>query len=251
MESCGLGVEHAAVVADEVVELLGGDVAHTVDDERFEPAHSEPPGDRLHRDQHVVDLPPVEALRRVGRFDATGRGDHTQAFALEHARRTRPVGPAAEEHGVEPGLQQAGRRIPVRRVLQHDCVGGLERPLLGFDVDGAIRIEGVEVAHGDAGDVRDTCGERGVDARVREIRMREDDESGRRGCVGLVHELPFSCVRMLSTASPAARFAASTTERSCSSRPLARAPSMRSPRWLASRAGSGAPASAHRSAIHA
>ena len=84
----------------------------------------------------------------VGVTGATGADGHQQLLAGQ-GLTGRAVGPAVEEHVVEPLLEQGGGGVPVHGELEDDPVGGLQGGLLGGDVDLLIGVEVVHVAHGD------------------------------------------------------------------------------------------------------
>ena len=84
----------------------------------------------------------------VGVTGATGAHGHQQLLAGQ-GLTGRSVGPAVEEHVVEPLLEQCGGGVPVHGELEDDPVGGLQGGLLGGDVDLLVGVEVVHVAHGD------------------------------------------------------------------------------------------------------
>lgn len=98
--------------------------------------------------------------------------------------------PAESEDLVLPLLEQRGGVVPEHRVLEDDHVVFGVQCLLGGDVDLEVGVGGVEVVHGDMGQLTDGVHERRVGLRLGQVGVTYDKENvGQRGTSSVISEM--------------------------------------------------------------
>lgn len=103
----------------------------------------------------------------------------TTAFLLGQlrGRAVHGEGPAEGENLVLPLLEQRGGVVPEHRVLEDDHIVVGQQRLLCGDVDPEVGVGGVEVVHGDVGQIADGVHERRVGLRPGQVGVAYDKKN--------------------------------------------------------------------------
>ena len=132
-------------------------------------------GRLLQRLQEFAHREAVVAARLIGIGRAPG-GNGRDPFLASQSIAPRTIGPAIDQHVIQPLLHQRRNRIPVERVLEDETIMGQQGLLLGRDVDLALRIKGVNVAHRDVRLRRQALCPGTIDPGAVQVRMKEIDQ---------------------------------------------------------------------------